>query len=205
MQKLLSLLALILTLPLWAQETATHANRLYFTMGESNDRSQVPLTLYLESPTIALTAVEVYITLPDGATLDTGTLSDRAAAHSLIEGDVNTARFVSIASPELAVFGSSDAPLCTWTCNLSSLANGTHTITATGMFAVGVNNEEVTSYAVADQSIEVKIDGTTTEVFKVKTENGELKTVYDLQGRKVKTENGELKGIYIINGKKVKL
>jgi hypothetical protein len=42
------------------------------------------------------------------------------------------------------------------------------------------------------------------EVFdEVKGENGKVKAIYDLQGRKLKGENGNLKGVYIINGKKV--
>ena len=45
-------------------------------------------------------------------------------------------------------------------------------------------------------------DGTT-GISEVKTENGEVKAIYDLTGRKLKGENGNLKGIYIINGKKV--
>ena len=43
------------------------------------------------------------------------------------------------------------------------------------------------------------IDGTT-GVEEVKGENGEVKGIYDLQGRKVDTQS---KGIYIIDGKKV--
>ena len=43
----------------------------------------------------------------------------------------------------------------------------------------------------------------TTGISEVKTENGEVKAIYDLTGRKLKGENGNLKGIYIINGKKV--
>ena len=43
----------------------------------------------------------------------------------------------------------------------------------------------------------------TTAVEEVKGENGEVKAIYDLTGRKLKGENGNLKGIYIINGKKV--
>ena len=46
------------------------------------------------------------------------------------------------------------------------------------------------------------IDGTT-GVEEVNGENGEVKAVYDLTGRKLKGENGNLKGIYIINGKKI--
>ena len=41
-----------------------------------------------------------------------------------------------------------------------------------------------------------------TNVDKLKTEMGKVKTIYDLQGRKLKCENGNLKGIYIIDGKK---
>jgi hypothetical protein len=42
----------------------------------------------------------------------------------------------------------------------------------------------------------------TTAIENVEVEN-EVKTIYDLTGRKLKGENGNLKGIYIINGKKV--
>ena len=35
------------------------------------------------------------------------------------------------------------------------------------------------------------------------SQNGEVKAIFDLTGRKLKGENGNLKGIYIINGKKV--
>ena len=59
--------------------------------------------------------------------------------------------------------------------------------------------------AVANKSAEFfgfDWDGTT-GISEVKTENGEVKAIYDLTGRKLKGENGNLKGIYIINGKKV--
>ena len=42
--------------------------------------------------------------------------------------------------------------------------------------------------------------GTTTGIDELKGENGKVKGIYDLQGRKVETPN---KGIYIINGKKI--
>ena len=59
--------------------------------------------------------------------------------------------------------------------------------------------------AVANKSAEFfgfDWDGTT-GISEVTTENGEVKAIYDLTGRKLKGENGNLKGIYIINGKKV--
>ena len=48
-------------------------------------------------------------------------------------------------------------------------------------------------------SASFRLDGTT-GISEVKTENGEVKTVYDLQGRKVENP---AKGIYIVNGNKV--
>ena len=51
-------------------------------------------------------------------------------------------------------------------------------------------------------SASFRLDGTT-GISEVKGENGEVKTVYDLQGRKVNAENGKLKGLYIIDGNKV--
>ena len=51
-------------------------------------------------------------------------------------------------------------------------------------------------------SASFRLDGTT-GVEEVKGENGNVKAVYDLQGRKVDAENGKLKGLYIVGGKKV--
>lgn len=53
----------------------------------------------------------------------------------------------------------------------------------------------------AMRSIRIREKGEgTTGIEEVKGENGEVKTIYDLQGRKVEVPN---KGLYIINGKKV--
>ena len=49
-------------------------------------------------------------------------------------------------------------------------------------------------------SYSFRFEGGTTDVEEVKAENGEMKTIYDLTGRKV---NAVERGIYIINGKKV--
>ena len=51
-------------------------------------------------------------------------------------------------------------------------------------------------------SASFRLDGST-GIDEVKGENGEVKTIYDLTGRKVNAENGKLKGLYIINGNKV--
>ena len=55
--------------------------------------------------------------------------------------------------------------------------------------------------ASAQKSISIRFEeGETTDIDEVEGENGEVKTIYDLQGRKVDTPS---KGLYIINGKKV--
>ena len=208
LKKMFLMFALLLALPLSAQD-AMHDNRLYITIGETSDLTKVPLMLHLDNPTIDITAAEAYIAMPENAILGDGVLYGRAENHVLVEGDVEGARFVSIASPSLSVIENGNEIICTWLCDFSQLSDGEHTITATGMFAVGVNDAGVTSYTMAEQSLTIAIDGNTTGVEKVESRNekGEMgdekKEIYDLGGRSVKEITA--KGIYIVNGKKIKL
>ena len=202
LRKLFYLLTFLSVLPLSAQETL-HDNRLYITIGETGNLTKVPLMLHLDNLTIDITATEAYIALPEKALLGDGVLYGRAENHELVEGDVEGVRFVSIASPSLSVIENGNEIICTWLCDFSQLSDGEHTITATGMFAVGVNDAGVTSYTVAEQSLTIEIGSNTTAIEEMKEQRAESKEIYDLAGRSVKeiTE----KGIYIINGKKVKL
>ena len=202
LRKLFYLLTFLSVLPLSAQD-ATHNNRLYFTIGETGDLTKVSLMLHLDNPTIDITAAEVYIAVPENAILGNGVLYGRAENHVLVEGDVEGARFVSIASPSLSVIEIGDELICTWLCDFSQLSNGEYTITATGMFAVGVNDAGVTSYTVAEQSLTIAIEGNTTAIDEMKEQRAESKEIYDLGGRRVKEIAA--KGIYIVNGKKIKL
>ena len=203
MNKLTNLIiALLLALPIMAQD-ATHNNRLYFTIGETGDLTKVPLMLHLDNPSIDITAAEAYIALPEKALLGNGVLYGRALNHELVEGDVEGVRFVSIASLSLSVIAKGNELICTWLCDFSQLADGEHTITATGMFAVGVDNAGVTSYTVAEQSLTIVIEGNTTAIDEMKEQRAESKEIYDLGGRSVKEIAA--KGIYIVNGKKIKL
>lgn len=208
LKQMFLMLAFLLALPLSAQDV-THNNRLYFTIGETGDLTKVPLMLHLDNPTIDITAAEAYIALPENALLGNGVLYGRAENHELVEGDVEGVRFVSIASPTLSVIENGDELICTWLCDFSQLANGEHAITATGMFAVGVDDAGVTSYTVAEQSLTIAIEGNATGVEKVESRNekGEMgdekKEIYDLGGRRVKEITA--KGIYIVNGKKTVL
>ena len=206
MNKLTNLIiAFLLALPLSAQD-AMHDNRLYITIGETGNLTKVPLMLHLDNPTIDITAAEAYIALPEKALLGDGVLYGRAENHELVEGDVEGVRFVSIASPSLSVIENGNEIICTWLCDFSQLSDGEHTITATGMFAVGVNDAGVTSYTVAEQSLTIEIESNTTGMEKVKEVcRGEVGSpkIYDLGGRSVKEITA--KGIYIVNGKKTVL
>ena len=208
LKQMFLMLAFLLALPLLAQD-ATHNNRLYITIGETGNLTKVPLMLHLDNPTIDITAAEAYIAMPENAILGDGVLYGRAENHELVEGDVEGVRFVSIASPSLSVIENGNEIICTWLCDFSQLSDGEHTITATGMFAVGVNDAGVTSYTVAEQSLTIEIESNTTGVEKVESRNekGEMgdekKEIYDLGGRRVKEITA--KGIYIVNGKKTVL
>ena len=203
MNKLTNLIiAFLLALPLSAQD-AMHDNRLYITIGETGNLTKVPLMLHLDNPTIDITAAEAYIALPENAVLGNGVLYGRAENHELVEGDVEGVRFVSIASPSLSVIENGNEIICTWLCDFSQLSDGEHTITATGMFAVGVNDAGVTSYTVAEQSLTIEIESNTTAIEDMKEQRAESKDIYDLGGRSVKEITA--KGIYIVNGKKIKL
>ena len=188
------ILSLLVALPMLAQ---THDNRLYLTLGEITD-NKVELSLHLANPTIALTAVELYVTLPDGATLSAGSPTARAAQHTLTEGNTENGHFISIASSALATFAGTDGALCTWVCDLSQLAADEYSILTTGLFAVGVGEgNAITAYTAEDQTL-----GTTTGITAPTSDTGKL-VIYDLSGRRV---NGVTeKGVYIINGKKTLL
>ena len=69
-------------------------------------------------------------------------------------------------------------------------------------FAIPAGKCWLTIPAGMQSAVSFRLDGTT-GIGEVKTENDEVKTVYDLTGRKVNAENGILKGLYIINGNKV--
>ena len=188
------ILSLLVALPMLAQ---THDNRLYLTVGEITD-NKVELSLHLANPTIALTAVELYVTLPDGATLGTGSLAARAVQHTLTEGAVEGKHFVSIASSSLATFAGNDGALCTWVCDLSQLEAGNYNILTTGLFAVGVSEgNAITAYTAEDQTL-----GTTTGIAAPSSSCGTL-TIYNMQGQRLSApQKGQ---VNIINGKKILL
>lgn len=191
------ILSLFVALPMLSQ---THDNRLYLTVGEVTENNQVELSLHLENPTIALTAVELYLTLPEGATLSAGSRTTRATNHTLTEGTTDKGHFVSLASAELATFAGTDGVLCTWSVDLSSLAMGDYDITASGLFAVGVADGAVTAYTAEEQTLHIV--STPTDIAAPSSSCGTL-TIYNMQGQRLSApQKGQ---INIVNGKKVLL
>ena len=194
------ILSLFVALPMLSQ---THDNRLYLTVGEVTENNQVELSLHLENPAIALTAVELYVILPDGATLSAGSPTARAAQHTLTEGAVEGKHFVSIASSSLATFAGIDGALCTWVCDLSQVTEGEHDLLTTGLFAVGVDADNaITAYTTEEQKLPITITGTNTSIAAPSSSCGTL-TIYNMQGQCLSApQKGQ---INIVNGKKVLL
>ena len=206
MKKILTslLLGLVACLTISAAETDSHDNRLYLTVGKSEDLSQVPIYLYLDNPTIGITAIELYLTLPEGANVGTIEPTSRSAAsHSITTGDSPNGYFVSIASEKIKNFDSTDGAVCTIYCDFTPLADGDYTISTSGVFAIGVADDIVISYTSDGQEEQfTKNEGTMTGIDKIAPNTGSLE-IYNLQGIRL---NEPQKGqINIINGKKVVL
>lgn len=191
-----TLLLALLAAPLWAQSSD---NRLTLSVVTPPGSHEAVLTLSLDNPTVALTAVEAYLTLPDDVSLGQGTLDAAhcAASHALTEGVVGGRLFVSVASPALDTF--TGGALCSWPVDLASLTAGDYTITATGLFAVGVADGAVTTYTTDDLQVTLTISDVDTGI-RPAASQGTLR-VYTLQGLQL----GEpVKGqVNIVNGKKV--
>lgn len=206
-KKLLSLLTLFSGfLSLQAAETESHNNRLYFTVAETADITHVPISVYLENPSINITAVELYFTFPGGVVVASRQLNERALdSHELTDGNTVNGYFVSIASEQNEAFANNSGSVCTFYCDFSSLADGDYAITASGVFAVGINNHKVTCYTVEDQTSHyTKHNGSLSGVDSIVTdESNGLIQIYNTQGIKLREpQKGQ---INIINGKKVVL
>lgn len=204
---LLSLLTLFSgLLSLQAAETDSHNNRLYFTVAETADITHVPIILHVENPSINITAVELYFTFPGGVVVASRQLNERALdSHKLTDGNTDNGYFVSIASEQNEAFANNSGSVCTFYCDFSALSDGDYAITASGVFAVGIDDNEVTSYIVKDQTSHyTKHNGSLSGIDSIITdESNGLIQIYNTQGIKLREpQKGQ---INIINGKKVVL
>ena len=206
MKKLLTLLLLVsvVIVTLRAEEKDIHNNRLYVSIGTSAYLSQVPIYLQLENPTIGITAVEMYISLPEGAEVSYCQLSNRAEdTHKITDGETEKGYFISVVSEEVVSFAGSGGTLCTIYCDFSNLPEGDYSMSASGGFAVGVSGNTVTGYTVANQNERFTIQDnylSGVEITAPDNNAGELE-IYNLQG--VKLYEPQKGKINIINGKKV--
>lgn len=197
--------ALMTILSVGATDVAEHNNRLYITVGEVSDLSQVPIELYLEHPNADITAMEVYLAIPEGAVLSKGNINSGIcdATHELVEGTTEKGWFVSITSPELKIFANGDAPLCSWTCDMSALEEGEYNIAAVDKFAVSADENGVYCYKADDQAESIIINnGTITGIDNIANDKttGKL-IIYNLKGER---QSAPLPGqINIINGRKI--
>ena len=185
-----------------AAETDLHDNKLYIAVGESEDLSQVPIDLHLENPTINITAIELYLTLPEGVYVGSVKPTSRSAAnHVITTSNTTKGFFVSIASNKIEKFDNTDGAVCTFYCDFSPLVDGDYTISTSGVFAIGVADDIVTCYTTDGQEEQfTKNEGLITEIDKIEPNTGSL-VIYNLQGFRLKEpQNGQ---INIINGKKV--
>ena len=206
MKKFLTLLlfASIVALPLRAVEVESHDNRLYFTIDKCDDLTLVPITLHLENPSIDITAIEMYLSLPEDARIFTIESTPRSKTnHEIIIGNTLNGFFVSIASENVDKFEGVDGAVCTIYCDFSALADGNYTISSSGVFAVGVTDEDVTCYTVTNQEEQFsKSDNGISGIKSIASNasNGSLE-IYNLQGIRLnKLQKGQ---INIVNGKKV--
>jgi hypothetical protein len=206
MKKFLTLLlfASIVAMPLRAVEVESHDNRLYFTIDKCDDLSLVPITLHLENPSIDITAIEMYLSLPEDARIFTIESTSRSKTnHQIIIGNTLNGFFVSIASENVDKFEGVDGAVCTIYCDFSALADGNYTISSSGVFAVGVTDEDVTCYTVTNQEEQFsKSDNGISGIKSIASNasNGSLE-IYNLQGIRLnKLQKGQ---INIVNGKKV--
>ena len=144
----------------------------------------------------SMTALQFNLSLPSGVAIDGEITLDAAISgytldvQPLTSGDY----LVVLYSMNLNTFG--DGVLL----NIPVVA-GENGVTESGsLYNVRMSTVDAVSHKCDDASFKVTVNTPTTGVDEVKCENGEVKAIYDLQGRKVDTSS---KGLYIINGKKV--
>ena len=207
MKKFLSsllLFTLIAWAPIKAVESDTHDNRLYFAVGECDDITRVPISLHLENPSIDITAIEMYLSLPEGVNIASIEPTTRCATnHEITTGDTPNGYFISIASENIEKIENVEGAVCILYCDFSVLDDGDYLISSSGVFAVGVTDKVVTCYTTANQEEQyAKNSGPVSgiETITPNTLNDNHK-IFNLQGISLKEpQKGQ---INIINGKKV--
>ena len=126
-----------------------------------------------------------------------------AVSGNLLKGTVINTNIIG----QAYVLGIADGEIGLYKTQMSNVtlsnASGTVSVFLNNAYKAYLPASAVPAAANGAASFSFRHGEGTTGVEEVKTENGNVKTIYDLTGRKLKGENGNLKGVYIINGKKV--
>ena len=130
------------------------------------------------------------------------TLEETSAGYHIKDVNGNYI-YNTMMTPHKLATGTS-APMDSWTITIADDENSTAAIACNGYVIVYYEGEfvAVDANAVPATAVYPTLYGThATGIDEVKGENGNVKTIYDLQGRKVETMTKG--GIYIVGGKKV--
>ena len=189
MKRLLNLISAVLFLV----GTAT-AQSLSVTSvsAEAGEQTNIEVSV---SGASSMTALQFNLSLPSGVEMVTTALGAAAENHTYSVHPLATGDYlVVLYSMNLNTFG--DGVLL----NIPVVAGENGGTESGSLYNVRMSTVDAVSHKCDDASFKVTVNTPTTGVDEVKCENGEVKTIYDLQGRKVDTSS---KGLYIINGKKV--
>lgn len=154
------------------------------------------------SNAIAMTALQFNLSLPSGITLtDDGEACGIEYKKSVIRGYKMSV--LPLASGDYLVvlyniyrFPFEDGALLT----IPVVAGENGGTVSGSLYNVRMSTADAVSYKCENVSFKVTVNSPETGIEDVKGENGEVKTIYDLQGRKIENPTS---GIYIIDGKKV--
>ncbi|MBR5592907.1 MAG: leucine-rich repeat protein, partial [Bacteroidaceae bacterium] len=191
-----------------ADETTFYIEPFSIAAGETK-----VIPVLMENPDDTFSQLQFDITLPEGLEIPEYFDEEQFAVVKDIKRGSRTKSVYNIQTQPV---GEALRVLCT-TQNAYAFFTGVSgdvlliTVKAADNIAIGdvdikitntvLSRQDGTTYKPADCTATVTVtDGSTTGIDDVKGENGEMKTIYDLQGRKVDTLN---RGLYIIDGKKV--
>ncbi|MBR4649185.1 MAG: hypothetical protein IKO67_03425 [Bacteroidaceae bacterium] len=185
-------------------------------VGSTDNRAEIPVTVYLTNPTVDITAVEANLEAPvsvdkfvyddeeeDYKTADT----DRWGKKHTVKYAAGTAAhganvfFISITNPDNKAFKEKEGAVVTVYFDGSELSDGDYVVKMTSSLAVGTDAK---SYKAADMDAKFSIkDGKVTAVAALTAEAVAAgKAVYTVDGKKVAAP---AKGqIYVVDGKAVK-
>ena len=149
----------------------------------------------------AMTALQFCLSLPSGVTLTDDSEAYGIEYKNVLSGHKMSVQPLKTGDYLVVLYNIYRYPFKDGALLTIPITAGENCGTTTGsLYNVRMSTIDAVSHKCDDVSFNVTVNTPTTGVDEVKCENGKVKTIYDLQGRKVNTPS---KGLYIINGKKV--